>query len=274
VEANPKRCLKYLTFDYAEGGTCVSPDSVLLNYYKTGTERLIFKPSVEKSYDKRMYVLTSLSPNFNWSSFFDNVIEWPDVDTVNDATTDKIRLEVIFKKGLSKDKLTENFKALDKEILRGVSLLTNVTIREGEDEKDISFKSTTIPEILNDWLKWRIDLEKKALLHRKGELLKFISEEELILKVIASIQLVIKAIRKNHKNGEMQLKAVCNVLKCSPEEGERVLRMPLRSVGRLNQDSVLEKKKTLETELKNVKAYLKTPEVRVAEGLQKMSDLV
>jgi Type IIA topoisomerase (DNA gyrase/topo II, topoisomerase IV), A subunit len=164
LTCTPKMCYDTLEFKFTGGGLEYNDEEDLMEYYKTGEGKLHFVPEVRIT-DKNKINITSLSPRLKPSKIYDTAA---DIDGIKDCKNihgkncpDWAELTPS-NKSLSKKQLTALMEEVQETYITALSCKTLVTERH-DDGTTVTFRRTTIPNIVTDWVKWRIDFEIKVV---------------------------------------------------------------------------------------------------------------
>jgi len=160
-QITPKLCLSTLEFNFPFGGESVTSENELLEFYKTGIGTISLTPTY--TLDKNIISINSFAPRFKIASFFDKILACKEVKDVNDRRQGETILIEVTLKGKTKQERETFFNTTFKKIITTkLPCRVHVNIRQ-DDGEEVSFKSTSIPEIVNEWLTWRKILEKRVI---------------------------------------------------------------------------------------------------------------
>ena len=263
VKITDSLCLKYLKFNFAYGGECVSDGVALKTFFQNGKGRIAFRPTIEVQEQKRTISLLSAAPGLisanSWNTLAKNLLAKKEILSVVDCTDHKgFRFDVYYAKGL---KASDVLPLVEKECTKTSSFDIGVTHRQ---PKTVSFKRTTVMEIIHDWCAWRIELEVKALNHLIALEEKKLSRTELILLAVLNLDTVIAALKAKDSVAFLVKK-----LKISEEQANAILDLKVRQLKALEATKLKQTIREIKEEIKQYQAHLKNPAARIIESLSK-----
>jgi DNA gyrase/topoisomerase IV subunit A len=273
-----KDCLKYLTFNFPLGAVCKSSSKELLSYYKTGSGSLLFSCGYKVDPEKREMIVSSLDPYFDLERTQNKVMELDCVQKFENHTSkeDKyVKLIICFKRTSgSGEEFQRNVKKVEKILQSSVNCQTNITIRKrvevnGMKENRATFKSSTVPEIINMWTHWRLLLETRRLSYRLQVLNKELAYQQLLAYAVTKLDLIIKILKKKTDHLDQDL---AKAIKVSIEDATLILNRPTRSLSRLSKEKIDTEIKRLKKQIVQTKELLKTPEKSVALQLKELEE--
>ena len=272
-EITPSLCYKHLIFTgpYGGIGDLVSTKKEIKYFFKKGYESLAFRPKRKIDLKAGTYTILSQTPHFAIGNVHAPFSALPSVAAVEDLSSseERIKLVITLKSSFRKD-AKDIFEKFDTKLTRKVPYAINVTERllgKEPDEHQVQFRSTTIPDLIMDWVTWRVELEVQVLNYLKEQLLEQIARQELILTAIKNLNKLIKIIRKKHPNREALVQAVAKLLKTNIDAANTVLGMTLNTLSNLSKAETETKQKHLHGELLQIKRDLKNPSLRVKTQL-------
>ena len=253
----PKMCAKHLEFNFTYGGINVNDDNELVEFYKTGNMSLSFQPEFEKKSNK--IVITSLAPRFKFDTKFEKLGELKAVRTVENKTAKgKINLEVVFKK----DHDASDINAAKRIITSTLPCQTKITIRR-KDGNGADFKETTIPDIINRWIKWRIALETavvKRLIKLERQKLQ---KQQWLLFAVMNRKDIINALDSD--DPDQYLIDHFDILE---EQAKFILDLQVRKLAKLETQPIKKRIKLIKIEINKLKTDLTNIPARIAGQLE------
>lgn len=268
-----KDCLN-LEFNYPNGSLINSDKKDLLEYYKTGDKSLNFKCDYKVDHAKRELLITGITPSFNFDSFTKNIMAHDKVQSVLDVSDgESIKIRITFKKGSD---IKACIKSLEKYFKQNVSFKTNITIQKivednGSPESSADFKSTTIPNIINDWVAWRIELELKMLKNLKRKLELKLKYFKLLKFAISKLDIIFKVLKSKTQDLNKELS---KKLKISVDDAKTILDLQTRRLSKLSDKDVSDKIASIKTEIKIIEKHIKKPEKKILDDLSKVCSLL
>lgn len=270
-ELSSKRAANLLKFTCPGRGTVdqEAQAAEILEYMRTGVGAVEYQSHYTWDERRHAMVFTKFSPvdiakaALKVSEFKD-VVEVLDESYVVEETekTPEVKhvVQVVVLRKLDKKLLEAAKKKVLATFAYRDSLRTNVTERKlvGEGKVDVENRSTTVPKILNDWCRWRVEVEVRATRHQIGVLQGKIRHTELLRLAVANRKLIIQLLDSDKDDVQMEA-ALAKALKITAEEAKFIFDLRVRQLKRL-EDKTL--KKTLEeqqAELKTLEGRAKKP---------------
>lgn len=258
AKATPDLCLSTLKFKFHYGGDCISPKKVLKSYFKTGKETLQFFPKVEET--NSTLFIHSHSPYLDLTKFFEKAGQLKGIKRIVDRRgKGKFLIEVVFYDNDEGEKAHSKVKEL---LTTSMRCQTYITIRN-EDET-VSFKKSTIYGIVNNWVKWRIDLEGKVVKRLKSEEQRKLLLVEWMLFALLNKEVIIRALNSKNPSKFLQTK-----LDMSEEQAEFTLNLKVRNLARLEEESIRSKIKEHKKEIKFLTSELNRLPERIISQMEK-----
>ena len=263
-QITPKSCLK-LEFNPTFGGVCVSDDAELLEFYKTGKGSIAFVPQIESNYKDKVIAIVSACPELVSRTSFETLIgklsTLEGVRSVYDATNKvSLRIEISVQRNLIEDA----FKVLETQVwdmcTRKASFNIGITTRT---MSKVSFSRKTVPEIIRDWCKWRVELEVKVLKYLISEEQRKLARQELLKLAAVNLQVVFDALRSKDSEAYLVRK-----LKISLEQATEIMSLQVRQLKSLAIPTIDKEIKQLQAKINSLQKDLKAPENRVIADLK------
>lgn len=264
VEITPKLCLKHLRFSFAFGGECVSDNKAKLAFFKDGVGSLSFRPALEVDETKRIISIVSASPGLvsktSWATLTKNLLSLKEVATVSDVTDKSgFRFEVSYVRGL---KSADVIPLIEKETTRVQSYDIGVTDRKLEG---VTFRRTTVPDIIHDWCDWRVGLESKVLAYLISIEERKLARLELTLLAVLNLDVILASL-KVKDSAEYLVKK----LKITLEDANAILDLKVRQLKALEATQLRQAIKAAQAQIKTYQLELKAPGKRVIRELETM----
>lgn len=245
-----KLCYDILEFQFSYGGLEYNDEEDLLEYYKTGEAKLYFVPDVYIT-DKNTIRISSLSPRLKPSTIYETGHDIEGIKQCNNIygkkCTDWAEL-IPSNKSLSKKQLNNLLTTVQETYITSLSCKTLVTERQ-DDGTTVKFKRTTIPNIVNDWVNWRIDFEAKVV-NRLIQLEKDkIQKWNYLIWAVDNLELVFKALKTENPD-----KYLIKYGKITEEHAKYILDQQVRRLSKLSGNDLklkVKESKKLITSYKN-----------------------
>lgn len=262
VKITPQLCLKHLHFNFAFGGECVSDNKTKLEFFKHGKGSIAFRPSLKIDESKRIISLVSAAPGLvsktSWNTLSKNLLALREIHSVSDVTDKSgFCFEITYMRGLKAD---EVLPIVEKEITRVQSYDIGVTHRQ---LKGVSFKRTTVSEIIHDWCEWRITMESKVLQYLISLEEKKLLRLHLTLKAVLNLDVIIASLKVPDSNAFLVKK-----LKITAEEADVILDLKVRQLKSLEASKLKLAIKEADNCIKKFQQELKNPAARIARDLK------
>ncbi len=243
----PKLCLKTLKFKFKYGGNVVSTQKELLQFYKSGKGTIRFLPDYEIS--DNIFKIKSLAPRYNINKIHTKIAELKGIKSLEDnCEGTKIKYHFIMNKNIdskSKKLIINDIKS----IIKSYAYLSFqiIIIKRHNDGEKADYKRTKIHKIFNNWVKWRITLEKKVV----KRLIKIENKrlERLTWLVIAidNKDIILKCLKSKSKGVTILLK---KKLKISQEGSEFISNLKVKRLANVEKKQVIDKMKGIKKEIK------------------------
>ncbi len=271
-------CVDNLEFNYSYGAVPIETPANMKSYFKTGIGSVKFKLDYTFEVPKRQIVITGLTPNFNIETFIEKMQGLPEIAYAGDqgggaGGKEPIRIVVRLKADIPQKDVQIKFKSLEKYLTQSVGFRTNVTIRELNTKEEVpetkaSFKKTTIPDIINDWCTWRLELETKMLKFKMNKLNEKIAYLELMRYAISKLDIIFRILKSKSKNLNEDL---AKALKIKLEEAKLILDRQVRALSNMTDQELVVDITELQKQVKEIKVWLKKPEDKIINEIDNIS---
>lgn len=257
-EITAKDCAKHLVLTSLNGAkvNVDDPDNAeLIDLYKTGKGKARFSCAVVERKDGSLRF--NELPPVGILGAIDKIATLPAVALVTDDSDLEdvypLSYRVVLKKGTTgqaKELTISKIKAILSCVVHFDTKITDRKMGE-EDAVEAKLRSATIPQILNEWIKYRLTLESSACKFHMEKLDGKIARIDLLRAVIANLDFVIKLLKS--KLDDEQITAKLSVkLKVSKELASEVLDFRLRQLKSLEDGKLVKQRKELVTEKKTL----------------------
>jgi len=186
------------------------------------------------------------------------------VSAVRDDSSKKeknVAFVVVFQKSLAggdlkacKNRVLNLFQAANTFNMQGVErrLLEN-----GKAFKRLN--ATSIPGLINAWLDYRIDLEKRACRYWTGKNEEEIAKLELMVLAVRKRDIILKLLSNKKLDDEGLEKALAKALKITVDQAKQILDLRIRQLKALEESKLLNRIKDLKREIVDYKGRIKKP---------------
>lgn len=274
-----KDCVKFLTPTCPEGGVAYleEPEYVkeLERFFATGDGSIYWIPKADYDIPNRSITLSGFAPSqikglaktlndLSNDEDVSDVIDQSDIDS--ETGRGDLVYKVILKKSIPKEDVEEMLVAVQEYFEASQSLGIAVTERvKNEHLVDVSFTYTNIPDLLNKWCDWRIQLERDALTHWITVNERKLAREELMLLAVLNRDIIIKAL-----DSDDPAKVIMTKLKITIDQANAILDLRVRQLKKLDEAPIRKRIAELKAEIKQMKLDHKTPVPRIIKGLDEL----
>ncbi len=265
-----KLCRK-LEFTTKYGGVATPDKAVLKQLYKTGKGKIPFKSVHTIDLKKNCVVITQFAPITSLERALEKCADLKEVVKPNDASGKKDKyatVKVELKKSLKGKELE---KVVDK-VMNIFSTNENFDIKvttrtlDKKGNAKVELSNSTVPQILQDWIDYRIALEVKACNYWIGKADEKIAYLNLLRKAVANRALIIKALDKDCSEEEL-VKFIAKSLKITEDEANKILDLKVRQLRKLEDKNLVNQIAEVEKERSGLKARTKNPRNYVSNQL-------
>ena len=198
-------CLKHLVPKCPEGGQpWLKGDSLkgLKKFYETGEGSLYWLPEVEEDIPNKSVRIIGFAPSTSSSlstiikkiANNDKVADIVDESDIKDNET-QLKYLVTLKRSIAKDDVEETLGKIITNFESNQSLVFAITERnQKNDEIDIKFSYTNMPDFFTKWVEWRLAIEKESLIFKLDKERNIKNYNELLLWACKNKQKIIKAL--------------------------------------------------------------------------------
>lgn len=161
--------------------------------------------------------------------------------------------------------------AIKKKLVRSQSCSSAVTILTDEIGKDdkpmVKFETWTPNQILEEWMKWRIELEKRLIKSMIRDNDADIRRLELMVHAAKHLDIIFEILKA--KSGD-KVAMIEKRLKVSNEDAKTIWQLAISRLDRLNVEDTQTKLKALRKDNANLKADYKKPVDRIAKAVNEL----
>lgn len=265
-----KLCRK-LEFTTKYGGEAVPDKDSLKQLYKTGKGKIHFKSIHTVDPKKNCITITQFAPITSLERSLEKCADLKEVTKPNDASgkkdkyaTVKVELKKSLK-GKELDKIVGKVMAIfSSNESFDVKVTTRTLDKKGNPKVELS--NSTVPKILQEWLEYRINLEKKACAYWIAKADDKIAYLNLLRKAVANRALIIKALDKDCSEEEL-VKFIAKSLKITEEEANKILDLKVRQLRKLEDKNLVNQIAEVEKERKTLKGRASKPDAYISTQL-------
>ena len=274
-KATVKDCLKHLVPTCPEGGVpyLEEEDYVkeLEHFFATGTGSIYWIPSAEHDIENRSlfvdgYVpsqikgLTKVLTDLSHDEDIADIEDRSDIDP--ETGRGNLAYNITLKKTIPKADVEDMLIAVQEYFESSQSLGIAITERTKEENLvNVTFGYTNIPDLINKWCVWRIQLERAALTHWINVTKRKLEREELMLLAVLNRELIIKSL-----DSDDPAKVLVTRLKITLEQANAILDLRVRQLKKLDEAPIRKRIAELTMEIKKMVADHKTPYPVLLQG--------
>jgi len=277
-EFDAKALSRKLKLQHSFGCTPVEDRKEFRLLMKTGRASVVYEPQYEVDRKKNVIYITSFVPGgFSSSKGVDaklaKITELPGVKNAFNRQGKKSKgsgpYGCLFVIECQKNLKDAEFDALIKKIVKtisgSVSYRLGVTVRHVE--KPNVFKYIDYLQFFHNWIKYRIQLELKLILHLLEKRQAELHVNEVYLFAVQNMAKLLKVLPKVlvAKDPDSML---AKLLKIPVEDAKIILDRKVRQLAKLEEKALLDIIKKLKAEIKQLKTDQKEPGLRAARDLK------
>jgi topoisomerase-4 subunit A len=169
------------------------------------------------------------------------------------------------------DKFVEKVKAATRN---SKSYKLNVTRRtaeivDGKTKFKVDFLALSVPDMLKEWLKLRIELELKSLQYQIRKIEKAIAYSELLIYAADHVDNGAKALKSADPKATLM-----KLMKINEADAQTLLNLRFVQWSKLDQSAIKETLKEQQAHLKQLTRWLKNPKSKVLLDLDEMTQVL
>jgi DNA gyrase subunit A len=275
-ECSAKLCMTHLRFKTKSNAVVHIKEhkKELFNFYKTGIGAIKFSPKL--TVENGLIKITGVAPFKGVDNYVSKIMEigeWSKVSAFNDKTRQWDLCYYV--KPTKGTKIEELQEAIEKHLSSVKHFKINVTSRKlsmdtGWPEVSVSFKKSSVPELINMWMAYRVNLEIKATKYQLGVLQKAIRKNEVLRLAVKFRDFIISLI-KNEKLTEDELKTeLMQKLKVDQAEAAMLYDLKWRQLRSLEDAALVNALKKQRLEEIAFNKRIKNPNAAILASLQKI----
>jgi DNA gyrase/topoisomerase IV subunit A len=271
-KVTPEACVTHLEFYHQYGGFVRKTKAVkaeLKEFYSTPGGSVTWESNFEVDRDNKRVTITGFAPEVKPDRLVEDklkpmeCVQHVDQNRGGLSYTIQIKSSVNFNEF---DEFVERFKKLTTSRIKYEVYVTERKLKEGyevEGKYEVDFLKLSIPELVNRWLSWRIDLESRSLDYRIEQMRIAIKRTKLFIFACANLQVIFKALQTADPADHL----VRN-LKISLEEANQILDLKVRQLSSLDKKKLQELLADQESQLKILKTKREKPAREVLKFLK------
>ncbi len=255
----------------------------LATFYKTGEGSVVHASDLKISKDKRTIFIDTFVPGVRLISLkekegkkrrpgaIDKIREIDGVEFAENATDSKgLRFEVRIKKFKQEESYDKCIQAIRDVVSASRQYRMVVTERiKVEHKVEVKLFTTTVPDLMKKWLKWRIELEAKCLDYRIKREKDNLAYTKLLIYAIDHLDIIMKSLRQDDPDAYL----VKN-MKITPEQAKQILDLKVRQLSKMDKEQLILKGKGQKTIIEELSEWRKKPSAKVKQDFQKLLERV
>jgi DNA gyrase subunit A len=259
-----------LEFNFPWGGEAVKSKEnrkAIAQFYKTGDGSIQFTANLKYKLDHGKIMWDDFPPGLNVEKAVDKLREIEGIKSVINYT-DKTGVKfLITLQKISSDKYRDKVLASIRRIVTASSnFKINLTKRTKKDnDVEVELFSTTIPELIDMWLAWRVNLEARCLDYRITREKANIAYSKLLLYAIDNLDVIFKSLRQEDPN-----EYLVKHLKITIEQANVILDLKVRQLSKLDRRAIETKMADQKTLLAQLAKWREKPSSKVRMDFESM----
>lgn len=243
----------------------------LAAFYSTGSGKVYLRASCKISLEKRLLILDGAYPTaFNISKAIEKTALMTVVEWVQDKSEiGKNIYHIKVKNNIPKKNLPETFERVMKNFEAAIHMRLNVTARyiseSIDSETRAKFRPTNVIQLINNWVKWRISLEKRMLTRKVNVCNNNIVREELMLLAVLNRQVIFDSLEED--DSEWYL---AENLRINLEQAKAILELKVRQLKKLDEKRIRANIKQLKEERSVLKRSLADPTKSITKHMDEI----
>jgi DNA gyrase/topoisomerase IV subunit A len=259
-----KMCANNLDFTNRLHGIPSISDADRLEFFKTGKGKVQFDTHYDVDVKKRSATLHTNFADVNMSSAIEKTGSDARVKMCTDVPNKKektIDIYIELKSSVPLDNVKAVFKELVQKYFRNnESYEINTTYRH-TDDGDIALKSlkaANTPMMINDWVGYRIGLEKVACAYWIDKVQKEIDYRKLLIKAVDQLEVIIKALRQKLTKDQLR-NFVAKHMDLTSDEAEVIINLRVYQLRKLEKAALKQEIEDRRNTIAGYKARIKNP---------------
>lgn len=269
---SPKTCATTLKFVCESGGRVDQEhyEAEILEYMKTGEGSVVFNSKWTWNAKLHGMAFKGFAP-IDINKKLELVSSYAEVVEIIDLSSIENGFEfVVVMKRLDNKLLTAAKRKVAAAFSSKENFKTNITERILVDGKrDVVNRSTTIPELLTDWVTWRVAIEVRATQYQIGVMDKKIRHTELLRLAVANRSLIIKLLDSDLDDVGMEAE-LAKRLKITPQEAKVIFDLRVRQLKKLEDTGLAKLLKEQTDQRSTLHGRAKDPAPWVIKNIQSL----
>ena len=272
-------CMKHLHPVCAEGAVVDMDDSYnsggLREFFESGKGRIKWEPDAEGDLDDRTVTIRGFAPRSARLGLGASLERTKNDDLVQSVVNESdIKTGIVYKIELkpkiAKAKLEAAMEKVCRHFTTTQPLTLTVTKRfppeEEGAEADVAFDYVSMPKFLHLWSKWRIVMERRAIVHKKK-----LTEEKLDRDAILLLAAVNRDIVFQSLKVDDSVKFLVKKLDIGEDIAKTILELRVRQLKVLEEKAIRKRISEAKAHIKDLKRQFDDPVPSIEETMDAMA---
>jgi DNA gyrase/topoisomerase IV subunit A len=267
---------KALKFNHKWGGHLVRSKENSANWmrmFKESETSVKFESELQIDRDKKRIVISDWPPGTNLQKFVERVRARPECQRC-DNTKGSSTLTIQCKPAYNYAQFDKFAAFVQSATVKSSSFKLNVTrriasINDGVVSFDTKFEAYSVPKLIMQWLRMRIELEVRSLDFRIGKQNAAIDYSKLLIFAADELDVIFKALKTKDPDAFL-----VKALKITDEQAKQILELKVRQLSKLDQDALKLKLKEQQQFLKQLEQWKAKPKTKVLLDLDDVKAMI
>lgn len=264
---------KRLVLYHQYGGQPVkSPENTkrLLQLLETPQASVLWESPFEVDRDKKQLTISNFAPEVNPIKLIEDKVK-PMVEVASVHSGKGVSYIIQFRKDLNfidMDKAIAKIKKFTSSTISYQIYVTSRKLSKHDPSKfETKFSNLPLMKLMQLWVRYRIDLEKRSLEHQKRQAEEHLVYLKLLILACDSLDVIFKALRQPDPKAYLM-----KAMKLEDSEAEIILNLRVKQLSKLDQDKLNADTKEVHAKIKSLIALLKNPAKVVSEFLSEHAE--
>ena len=274
-----ENCMEKLQPMCAEGADADLQDAYnvkgLREFYETGRGRVKWEPEAEGDIDDRMVIIKGFAPRsarLGLQSSLEKTKEDDNVQSVlNESDLDTgIVYKVEFKQKVPKTRLEAAMQKVCGYFTTTQALVLTVTKRfppeEEGAEADVAFDYVSMPKFFELWAKWRIGMERRAIVHKRRLTEERIDRDSVLLLAAVNREVVFQSLKVDDST-----KFLMKKLDIEESVAKTILELRVRQLKVLEEKALRQRIAEAKKRIKDLKKQYDNPVPAIEKAMEEVA---
>jgi DNA gyrase/topoisomerase IV subunit A len=248
------------------GGVCLAAQAELDAYHETGIAKIGWQAdyTVDRNKGATVIKMTGLPP-ITYDTLYEGLLKIKGVSVMNLSSKKTGMLIEIAVKDEAVLPTVKRKLVVNESYKSATTLLVNTD--DADTPLKVAFETWSPNVILEKWLEWRTELEKRLIKATLRDNEEEIRRLNLMVLAANKLDLIVEVLKAKGGDKIAMLQAK---LKVTNDEAKEIWQMAVRQLDKLNADETKAKISKLEAENKTLKAEYKTPQDRILRQVNEL----